>query len=129
MTYLSVQNVIDCGKAGSCQGGVRRFELRVFLSFFFREESKKKTHLRGKKKLHSQKKKKRQWDSATFAYGAKSGFVSDDCNEYVAKNQQCSAKTQCFTCWPEKVKKLSLFFPRDFSGFFFCFEAPDDEKL
>lgn len=54
-------------------------------------------------KTHEKKKKKKK----TFfllpsSPGAKSGFVSDDCNEYVAQNQQCSAKTQCFTCWPEK---------------------------
>ena len=82
-----VFNLIDLQKKGK-----RRKRTKGEKTHFFPQQKNQKKHT------------KKQWDSATFAYGAKSGFVSDDCNEYVAKNQQCTAKTQCFTCWPEKVR-------------------------
>lgn len=60
-TYLSVQNVIACAGAGSCEGG---------------------------------------WDSGVYEYGARKGLVEEGCNPYRAKDQTCSASSQCATCWP-----------------------------
>ncbi|KAI8474054.1 MAG: hypothetical protein J3K34DRAFT_457034 [Monoraphidium minutum] len=61
MAVLSPQAVIDCGGAGSCDGGD---------------------------------------DKLVYRYAFKHGVPIDTCNQYVAHNQACNRKHQCYTCEP-----------------------------
>lgn len=60
LAVLSVQNVIDCSKGGTCVDG-------------------------GEDKL-------------VYAYGFRDGIPADTCNQYVAHDQTCNRKHQCYSC-------------------------------
>lgn len=40
-------------------------------------------------------------DRAVYAFAARKGLAPDTCVPYVARNQRCSRKHQCFTCEPD----------------------------
>lgn len=92
--YLSVQNVIDCGNAGSCFGG--SFPLQGMYRSLTVCAWQVTTSLctRMLTKVVFRTVCHLPTDAPVPIVG------SETCNNYQAKNQQCSKENACYTCAP-----------------------------
>jgi len=101
-TYLSVQNVIDCGGAGSCQGGEPHI---LSLALSCPHQGSNKRHRLcpvgllpcisySSFVLYDNLLVCTGWDSRVYQYAAREGIPDETCNNYIAVNQACNARDQ-----------------------------------
>ena len=108
-TYLSVQNVIDCGGAGSCHGGEwssavkhcvteTAVELSIAMSWGIKVPpatvvvDSKATEVSAQ--LSKSPLGHAGWDSRVYEYAAREGIPDETCNNYIAADQACNARDQ-----------------------------------
>lgn len=78
--YLSVQEVIDCADAGSCQGGTA---------------------------------------AGVYSYAHDKGLVDETCNNYQARNGECTKVNRCGSCWPDNcfvINKYTVTKAKEYGG-------------
>jgi cathepsin X len=66
--FLSVQQVIDCSKAGTCEGGT---------------------------------------PDEVYEYAHNHGIPHETCNNYQARDGECTAQNSCGSCWPDNCFPIS----------------------
>ena len=107
--YLSVQNVIDCGGAGSCQGGGSQFTGSQMSRLCEPANTccglTAVCHLLQKLFLSRGALMSAGWDSRVYQYAASEGIPDETCNNYVAVNQACNARDQ--VCHPHSMLQFS----------------------